>query len=102
MTFFSKPAVLTLCAVTLCAGVLLSGQAVLLTSQAHAQSTQHMDMLTAEERKEFSRRLQYSAASSERAKITAEMNRLVRERTLAKRNAERDAANGKMPGNPHK
>ena len=81
MTFFSKPAVLSLVAVTLCTGVLLGGQ-------AQAQSTQGMEMLTAEERQEFNRRLQFSAASSERAKITSEMNRLVRERTLAKRNAE--------------
>jgi len=81
MTFFSKPAVLSLVAVILCTGVLLGGQ-------AQAQSTQGMVLLTAEERQEFNRRLQFSAASSERAKITSEMNRLVRERTLAKRNAE--------------
>lgn len=99
MTLISKSTMLTLCAVTLCTGILLSGQAVLLSGRAHAQSTQHMDMLTAEERKEFSRRLQYSAASSERAKITAEMNRLVRERTLAKRNAERDAGKNSNSGN---
>lgn len=95
MTFFSKTAVLSFVAVTLCTAVLLGGQ-------ASAQSTQGMDLLTAAERQEFNRRLQFAVASSERAKITSEMNRLVRERTLAKRNAERDAGKAPKHGNAGK
>ena len=89
MTFFSKSGVLSFVAIALCTAVLLGGQ-------AQAQSTQGMDLLTAAERQEFNRRLQFSVASSERAKITAEMNRLVRERALAKRNAKLNA--GKISG----
>jgi len=92
MTLFTKPTVM---AVALCAVVLLGGQ-------AHAQSTQGMNLLTPEERQDFNRRLQYSVASSERAKITAEMNRLVRQRTLAKRLAESKAGKDDQPGGAHK
>ena len=88
MTLFTKP---TAVAFVLCAALALGGQ-------AHAQSTQGMDLLTPEERQDFNRRLQYSAASSERAKITSEMNRLVRERALAKRRAESKAGKDDQPG----
>lgn len=88
MTLFTKPTVMAL---ALCAAVLLG-------DPAHAQSTQGMELLTPEERQDFNRRLQYSAASSERAKITSEMNRLVRKRALAKRLAEsKDDQSGDAP-----
>lgn len=92
MTLFTKPPVM---AMALCAAMLLGGQ-------AQAQSTQGMNLLTPEERQDFNRRLQYSAASSERAKITAEMNRLVRERTLAKRLSESKAGKDDQPGDANK
>ena len=95
MTFFSKSGVLSFVAIALCTTVLLGGQ-------AQAQSTQDMDLLTAAERHEFNRRLQFSVASSERAKITAEMNRLVRERTLAKRNKKINTGKIKGHANPGK
>jgi len=81
MTFFTKPTILAAA----------FGAALLISGQAQAQSTQQMDLLTLTERQAFNHRLQHSSASSERAKITAEMNLLVRERSLAKRRADRAA-----------
>ena len=54
----------------------------LLGSHAMAQSTQDMSLLTEQERKDFRERLQMTGTSAGRAKITAEMNRLVQERRM--------------------
>lgn len=58
------------------------GATLLLGAEAMAQSSQDMSLLTDQERKTFSKRLQKTASSAERAKITAEMNRVVQERRL--------------------
>lgn len=61
------------------------GAALVLGGQVMAQSSQDMSLLTAAERKAFSDRLQLTPTSAERAKITAEMNRIVQERRLDQR-----------------
>lgn len=52
---------------------------------AAAQSTQDMHLLTEQERQAYSQRLQHASTSAERARITAEMNRILQERRLAER-----------------
>ena len=78
-TAFKKSA---LFAAALLAGGLLTGAAV-------AQSAQPMDLLSEAERRAFNQRLQDTGTSSGRAKITAEMNRLVQQRRLEQRRLER-------------
>lgn len=75
----------------------LAGAPALVVSSALAQSSQDMSLLTEQERQDFSRRLQHTASSAERAKITAEMNRVVQERRLEQRHATPQSAplNGK-------
>ncbi len=58
------------------------GASLLFGAQAHAQSSQDMSLLSQEEHAAFNKRLQKTASSAERAKITAEMNRIVQERRL--------------------
>lgn len=65
----------TLLAAVLCMATTLSGQAV-------AQSAQDMSLLTEAERHAFYLALQKATSSSERAKLTSEMNRIVQERRL--------------------
>jgi len=60
--------------------VLVTG--FMLAFQAMAQSTQDMSLLTEQENAAFSKRLQNSPTSAVRAKITAEMNRLIQERRM--------------------
>ncbi|MFC1673779.1 hypothetical protein ACFL12_06475 [Pseudomonadota bacterium] len=72
---------------------------LLISTSALAQSTQDMNLLTPEERKEFSVRLQTSGDSSMRAKITAEMNRLVQQRRLELRRKQREEAKQNNVGN---
>ena len=62
--------------------------ALMMGGQALAQSSQDMSLLTEPERVEFTRRLQHTSSSAERAKITAEMNRVVQERRLDLRRAK--------------
>lgn len=62
--------------------------ALMMGGQALAQSSQDMSLLTEPERVEFTRRLQHTSSSAERAKITAEMNRVVQERRLELRRAK--------------
>ena len=68
------------------------GAALLLGAHAHAQSSQDMSLLSDQERKSFSQRLQKSSTSSERAHITAEMNRLVQQRRMEQRRVKEKAA----------
>lgn len=56
--------------------------ALLAGGGALAQSTQNMNMLTEQERNEYTRRLQQATSSADRARITAEMNRVVQQRRL--------------------
>lgn len=82
---------------------LLVAAMLLLGGQAHAQSSQDMSLLSDQERKTFSERLQHSSTSSERARITAEMNRLVQQRRMEQRRAQNKAdanANNAMPKGP--
>lgn len=65
----------TLLAIVFCAATALGGQAM-------AQSAQDMELLTEAERHTFYLRLQKATSSAERAKLTAEMNRIVQERRL--------------------
>lgn len=65
--------------------------------QALAQSSQDMSLLTEPERVEFTRRLQHTSSSAERAKITAEMNRVVQERRLELRRAKDAKATANTP-----
>lgn len=60
-----------------------------LSSQATAQSAQDLELLTEAERHAFYLRLQKVISSAERAKLTAEMNRIVQERRLDLRNQAR-------------
>ena len=66
--------------------------ALTLSAGAWAQSSQDMSLLTEQERQAFSERLQLTATSAERAKITAEMNRIVQERRLDQRREQKAAA----------
>lgn len=77
MTFLNKRNVVA----AAFAAVLMFG-APLVATPALAQSSQDMSLLTEQERQAFSERLQMTASSAERAKITAEMNRIVQERRL--------------------
>lgn len=61
---------------------ILFGAMLSFNTQAMAQSSQDMSLLSEQERAEFTRRLQHTSTSAERAKITAEMNRIVQERRL--------------------
>jgi len=79
MKMFFKP---VLFAVALCTAVSVSGQ-------SFAQSTQNMKYLTQEQRDDFSRRLQKAGVSSERTKITAEMNQAIQKRRMEERRLER-------------
>ncbi|PCI39596.1 MAG: hypothetical protein COB46_08455 [Rhodospirillaceae bacterium] len=54
-----------------------------------AQSTQNMSYLTKEERADFNKRLQRAGASADRSRVTAEMNRIIQQRRLEERKAER-------------
>lgn len=56
--------------------------ALLAGAGARAQSTQDMNMLTEQERTEYTQRLQQATSSADRARITAEMNRVVQQRRL--------------------
>ena len=78
MTAFTKRLFFT---IALTAAVLTGGMAV-------AQSSQDMSLLTETERLEFTRRLQHTSSSAERAQITAEMNRIVQERRLELRQSK--------------
>ena len=64
--------------------------ALTLAAPSFAQSTQNMKYLTAEERADFSKRLQRAGASSDRSKVTAEMNRIIQQRRLEERQKERE------------
>jgi len=72
----------TLLAIVLCAATALGGQ-------ARAQSAQDMELLTEAERHSFYLRLQKTVTSAGRAKLTAEMNRIVQERRLELRQKKR-------------
>jgi len=68
-------------------------------TQAMAQSSQDMSLLTEQERLMFNQRLQKTSSSAERAKITAEMNRIVQERRLELRHKK---GKGSQQGGPGK
>ena len=72
MSLFTKAALLAA----------MLGVATTLSGQSMAQSAQDMELLTEAERKAFHLRLQKVTSSAERAKLTAEMNRIVQERRL--------------------
>jgi len=57
-----------------------------------AQSTRNMKYLTAEERKDFSRRIQRAGASYDRSKVTAEMNKIIQQRQYEERQRENEKA----------
>lgn len=71
--------------------------ALLFGVQAHAQSSQDMDLLSQQEHQAFAKRLQRSTSSAERARITAEMNRIVQERRLQLR--QQHGAQGEKSAN---
>jgi len=71
--------------------------AVTLGGQSFGQSTQNMKYLTQEERDDFSRRLQKAGVSSERTKITAEMNQAIQKRRMEQRRLERAKKNADAP-----
>jgi hypothetical protein len=56
--------------------------ALMLCTPSFAQSAQDMSLLSEQEHQDFTRRLQHTTNSADRAKITAEMNRIVQERRL--------------------
>lgn len=68
--------VILLVYVTVLAAALLGG------GQAHAQSTQDMELLTQQERLAYTQRLQRATSSADRARITAEMNRNIQQRRM--------------------
>ena len=72
MSLFNKAALL---AAIVCVAIALS-------TPSMAQSSQDMELLTDAERHTFFLRLQKTISSAERAKLTAEMNRIVQERRL--------------------
>jgi hypothetical protein len=63
--------------------------AATLGGQSFAQSTQNMKYLSEEERADFTRRLQKAGISSERTKITAEMNQAIQKHRMEQRQMER-------------
>ena len=79
MNFFKR---MTLLIIAFSTAVILSGQVM-------AQSSQDMELLTEAEQHAFFLRLQKTMSSAGRAKLTAEMNRVVQERRLELRKQER-------------
>lgn len=71
---------------------------LLISGPVLAQSTQDMELLSPEERQSYSDRLQTAGDSSGRAKITAEMNRLVQQRRLELRRKQREEAKQNKAG----
>lgn len=67
------------------------GLSLLVNVGAFAQSSQDMSYLTEQEHAAFTSRLQKSTSSAERAKITAEMNRIVQERKFEAKRKAREA-----------
>lgn len=78
--------------VAVLAGILLLGVS------AQAQSTQGMELLTQEEQQAFNHRLQHAHSSADRARITAEMNRIVQQRRQEMRQHEEPQSNPKSQG----
>ncbi|MBL4747938.1 MAG: hypothetical protein JKY17_03925 [Magnetovibrio sp.] len=68
------------------------GTALTIAGQSFAQSTLAMKFLSQEERHGYNLRLQKSNVSSERSKITAEMNRAINKRRIEQRRLERAQA----------
>jgi len=69
---------------------LILGTAFTMSGQSFAQSTRDMQYLTKEERADFAKRLQQAGVTSQRSKVTAEMNRTIQKRRLEQRRLERE------------
>ena len=62
---------------------------LLLAAPAMAQSVPGMDVLTPEEQKNYTQRLQRASSSADRARVLAELNRLIHTRKLEQRAQQR-------------
>lgn len=78
----------------------MTGVAVFAAASAQAQSTQDMSLLSPEEKSLYQQRFEHASTSAERAKITAEMNRVVHQRRLEMRKPEQESAASHPPPGP--
>lgn len=88
MTLFNRPIMLAVAC----------GALLLISVQAHAQSSQDMELLTQQERLAYTQRLQHATSSAERARITAEMNRIIQERRMELRQHQAPQGDAKSKG----
>lgn len=92
MTFIRTSLILV---VALCAVAFTHGD-------AHAQAAHDTSLLTKEERTHYAKRLGGASDSAGRAKIKAEMNRLIQTRRLEQRKKQSVHKSGKSPSGPQR